>query len=238
MCKKQTSVLHSSTEAKVIFLDARFRMDGIHVLDLWDLEKVMHSSKNVPARGNPSRDETKVLARRKPSRDDIQSKHANTKTKRHGIQENEELSNVDHVVTSAKPCPFEAMLFIFEDNKAVIELDHKIQINYVDSKNQLADLLTQGNFTRDEWNHFLRLFNILSFSVFSCSDFKSINKSKIMSKRQQEGKPGEERVVAKSKPMMSLVPKNANRSPMLDSGVSNSPEWETSFEIVEESEKS
>ena len=45
-----------------------------------------------------------------------------------------------------------------------------------------------------------------------------------MSKRQQEGKPGEaEREVAKSKPMMSLVLKNANRSPTLGSGASNSP---------------
>ena len=65
---------------------------------------------------------------------------------------------------------------------------------------------------------------LMSFSVFSCSLFTSVNKSKIMSKRPQEGNPGEEeRVVAKSEPMMSLVPKNANRSPMLDSGEPNSP---------------
>ena len=31
----------------------------------------------------------------------------------------------------------------------------KIQIKYVDTKNQLADMLTKGNFTRDEWNHLL-----------------------------------------------------------------------------------
>ena len=34
----------------------------------------------------------------------------------------------------------------------------KIQIKYVDTKNQLADFLTKGNFTRDEWNHHLCLF--------------------------------------------------------------------------------
>ena len=99
----------------------------------------------------------------------------------------------------------------------------QIQIKYVDTKNQLADLLTKGNFTRDEWNDLLRLFYIMSFSVFSCSHIKSINKSKIMSKRSmQERKPGEERVVAKSKPMVSLVSKNANRSPMQDSSVCSS----------------
>ena len=34
-----------------------------------------------------------------------------------------------------------------------IFLDSKIQIKYIDTKNQLADILTKGNFTRDEWNH-------------------------------------------------------------------------------------
>ena len=34
-----------------------------------------------------------------------------------------------------------------------INLDPKIQIKYVDTKNQLADILTKGNFTRDGWNH-------------------------------------------------------------------------------------
>ena len=76
-----------------------------------------------------------------------------------------------------------------------------------------ADLLTKGNFTRDEWNHLLCLFNIMSFSVFSCSHSGLINKPKTMSKRQQEETSREEeRVVAKSKAMMSLVSKTANRS--------------------------
>ena len=36
--------------------------------------------------------------------------HTNTKTKRHGNRDNDELSDVDHVVTGAKPSHFEAML--------------------------------------------------------------------------------------------------------------------------------
>ena len=37
MCKKQTSVPHSSTESQIISLDAGLRLDGIPALDLWDL---------------------------------------------------------------------------------------------------------------------------------------------------------------------------------------------------------
>ena len=47
MCKKQTSVSDSSTEAEVISLDAGLRMDGIPALDLWDLViEVFHSETN------------------------------------------------------------------------------------------------------------------------------------------------------------------------------------------------
>ena len=45
-----------------------------------------------------------------------------------------------------------------------IKLDCKIQIKYIDTKHQLADILTKGNFTRDEWNNFLRLLNISNIS--------------------------------------------------------------------------
>ena len=37
MCKKQTSVSHSSTESEIISLDAGLRLDGIAALDLKDL---------------------------------------------------------------------------------------------------------------------------------------------------------------------------------------------------------
>ena len=47
MCKKQTSVSHSSTEADNISLDAGLSMDGIPALDLWDLViEVFHSPPN------------------------------------------------------------------------------------------------------------------------------------------------------------------------------------------------
>ena len=138
----------------------------------------------------------------------------------------------------------EALLSIFEDNEAVIKmiikgrrhtmrhvsrtdrvafdwlfdrinLDSKIQIKYIDTKNQLADILTKGHFTCDEWNHLVCLFNI--------SHFRSINCLEAMSKRTQED-AGEERVTAKSKPMMNLVPRYSVRDPnVLASIASESP---------------
>ena len=77
-----------------------------------------------------------------------------------------------------------------------INLDPKIQIKYIDTKNQLADILNKGNFTRDEWNHLLCLFNISHFSSTVCSE--------TMAKRSQQDS-GEERVTAKSRPMMNLI---------------------------------
>ena len=75
-----------------------------------------------------------------------------------------------------------------------INLDPKI-IKYI---------LTKGNFTLDEWNHLLCLFNI--------SHFSSISSLETMSKRTQED-VGEERVTAKSKPMMNLVSRHRVRDP-------------------------
>ena len=135
------------------------------------------------------------------------------------------LKNIDCVPSNVQPLCQEALLYVFEDNEAVIKmtikgrshtmrhvsrthrvaldwlfdrinLDTKIQIKYIDTKNQLADILTNGNFTRDKWNHLLYLFNISHFSFTVCSD--------IMAKRSQQDS-GEERVTAKSRPMMNLV---------------------------------
>ena len=94
-----------------------------------------------------------------------------------------------------------------------INLDPKIEIKYIDAKNPLADILTKGNFTRDEWNHLLCLFNISHFSSTNCLE--------VMSKRTEKD-AGEERVTAKSKPMMNLV--SPSRNPKkLASTASESP---------------
>ena len=91
----------------------------------------------------------------------------------------------------------------------------KIQIKYIDTKNQLADMLTTGNFTRDRWNHLLCLFNISHSSSTDCSE--------VMSKRTQKDS-GEERVTATSKPMMNLDSRCSERTPdVLASTASENP---------------
>ena len=92
-----------------------------------------------------------------------------------------------------------------------VNLDSKIQIKYIDTKNQVADILTKGNFTRDEWNHLLSLFNISHFSSTVCSS--------AMAKRIQQ-ESGEERDTAKSGPMMNLT---ARMPSVVLSSTSSSP---------------
>ena len=92
-----------------------------------------------------------------------------------------------------------------------INLDSKIQIKYIDTKNQLADILFKRNFTRDEWNHLLCLFNISHFSSTVCSA--------AMAKRIQQ-ESGEQRVTAKSRPMMNLT---ARMPSVVSSSTSSSP---------------
>ena len=72
--------------------------------------------------------------------------------------------------------------------------------------------MTKGHFTRDEWNHLLTLFNISHFSSTVCSDTKA--------KRSQQGS-GEERVTAKSRPLMNFI---ARTPSFVSSSTSVSPE--------------
>ena len=109
------------------------------------------------------------------------------------------------------------LLYVFEDNEAMIKMiingrsptmrhvsrTHRVALDWLfdrinldpksksstsDTKNQFADILTKGNFTRDEWNHLLCLFNITHFSSTVCSE--------TMAKRLQHDS-GEEWVTAK-----------------------------------------
>ena len=109
-----------------------------------------------------------------------------------------DMDNVDFIPSDVNSSRQEALLKIFEDNEAVIKmiikgrsatmrhvsrthrvaldwlfdrinLEPKIQIKYIDTKNQLADILTKGNFTLDEWNHLWCLFNISHFEFHHLS---------------------------------------------------------------------
>ena len=203
MCKKQTSVSHSSTESEIISLDTGLRLDGLPALELWDLiVSVFGNISHVSDRaGQPVNGKNKSC-----NKIDV-------------------VHDIDLVPSNVQSASREALLYVFEDNEAVIKmimkgrsptmrhvsrthrvaldwlfdrnnLDPKIQIKYIDTKNQLADILTKGNFTRDEWNHLLTLLNISHFSSTSCIA--------AMAKRAQQDS-GEGRVTAKSRPMMNLT---------------------------------
>ena len=218
MCKKQTAVSHSSTESEIISLDTGLRLDGLLALELWDLiVSVFGNISHVSDRtGQPVNGKNK-------SYNKIDVMH-----------------DIDSVPSNVQSASREALLYVFEDNEAVIKmimkgrsqtmrhvsrthrvaldwlfdrinLDPKIQIKYIDTKNQLADILTKGNFTRDEWNHLLTLFNISHFSSTSCIE--------AMAKRAQQDS-GEGRVTAKSRPMMNLT---ARTPSFVSSSVSSNP---------------
>ena len=148
MCKKQTLVSHSSTELEINSLDAVLSLDGKPALDLFDLiVAVLHGNQE---RGDPHKS---------PTRNKI---HGNI----------DDLDNVDFISSNVHSSRQEALLYIFEDNEAVIKmiikvrsptmrhvsrthkvtldwlfdrinLDPNIQIKYIDTKNQLADILTK-----------------------------------------------------------------------------------------------
>ena len=221
MCKKQTSVSHSSTESEIISLDTGLRLDGLPALELWDL--IVSVPGNVPRDSdNPGRPVIDAHERQKSqSRIDV-------------------IKDIDLVPSNVQSAHHEALLYVFEDNEAVIKmiikgrsptmrhvsrthrvaldwlfdrinLDPKIQIKYIDTKNQLADILTKGSFTRDEWNHLLTLFNISHFSSTACLA--------AMAKRAQQDS-GEGRVTAKSRPMMNLT---ARTPSIVSSSASTNP---------------
>ena len=148
--------------------------------------------------------------------------------------------DVDNVPTNKHSCQGEPQLYIFEDNEAVIKmimkgrsptmrhvsrtkellligwffdrinLEPKKQIKYVDTKNQLADILTKGSSSRDDWNYFLCSFNIVSFPMFSCSHFSNflsedqVRKQSATSKRCQKTPSNEGSPTAKAMPSLVL----------------------------------
>ena len=162
-----------------------------HQLDVQEKQTSV-SANNTARRGEPAQGD--LCGTRDHSINKNKTKTPTERRKR----DIEQLSNVDYVPSNTHSSEGESQLYIFEHNEAVIKMsikgrsptirhvsrnhrvaldwlfdrinsEPKIQINCVDTKNQLADMLTKAHFTRDEWNHLVHLFNIMSFSMFSCS---------------------------------------------------------------------
>ena len=124
MRKKQNAVPHCSTEAEVFSSDAGLRMDGIPVSDLSDMViEVLHSP--------PSPFSSISTGRPVAMRSQCERHHKfQTKSK---ISMSEEicLKEIDHV----DPWLFDRT-----------NLDTNIQVKYVDTKSQLADIFDHGHF--------------------------------------------------------------------------------------------
>ena len=99
MCKKQTSVSHSSTESEIISLD------GIPALDLWDLivSVLGNTTQNHDRTGQP------VVGHDKSHKSSQQSR------KMFNVLNNDVPSNVQFSHQ-------EALLYVFEENEAVIKM--------------------------------------------------------------------------------------------------------------------
>ena len=134
--------------------------------------------------------------------------------KQKGNRDVDQLSHVDYATTNAHSSQGESQLYIFEDNEALIKmiilgrsptmrhvsrthkvaldwlldrinLDPKLQIKYADTQKKLADMLTEGSFTRDEWDYLLRVLTIMNLLA---SIFFQNRKRSVTSKRAQEKK--------------------------------------------------
>ena len=103
MCKKQTSVSHNSTESEIISLDAGLRLDGISALDLWDL--IVSVLGNVP---------------RVSDRSGHPECHIHKHHKSH--KKIDVMKDIDSVPSNVQSARQEALLYVFEDNEAVIKM--------------------------------------------------------------------------------------------------------------------
>ena len=103
MCKKQTAVSHSSTESEIISLDTGLRLDGLPALELWDLiVSVLGSVSQISDRsGQPDNDV---------------HKHHKSQGKINVMK------NIDSVPSNVQSSRKEALLYVFEDNEAVIKM--------------------------------------------------------------------------------------------------------------------
>ena len=62
-----------------------------------------------------------------------------------------------------------------------INLDPKIPIKNVDTRNQLADILVKGTFTRDGCHNLLHVFNIMVNSVFFFAAIPAVELTSLLS---------------------------------------------------------
>jgi len=175
LCKKQGAVSHSSSEAEVIALEAALRTEGIPALNLWEeILEMFSKDKNV---GSDSKPDLKAAPK---DEDQI-------------IQDI--LASVDYVPKTIPRSSGKAKILCLEDNEAVIKMtikgrspsmrhlsrthrvdldwlferfrdDPGVSIKYINTKIQIADILTKGSFTAEMWNKLQGLSSIVKMNAF------------------------------------------------------------------------
>ena len=147
LCKKQTAVSHSSTEAEIIALEAVMRMEGLPMLNLW----------------------TQVLDTVYRNKDDLAVITVQEQFQKYWTLS---LDSVDYVPASMPTHREDTRLIMVEDNDAVIKMlkkgrapamahvarTHRVNLDwllersfidpcvhgrYIDTASQLADILTK-----------------------------------------------------------------------------------------------
>ena len=152
MCKKQTCVSHRSTQSEITSLAASLRLDGIPALD------------------NPNANQKQKFKQSTEKLVNQRNTQCNTKLP----QKHSELSTVEFVSSNVNSSHKRAILYIFENDEAVIKMTikkriptrrhvsrtqrvaidrlldiffgPKIRITYADSKNQTRRHVDQGTF--------------------------------------------------------------------------------------------
>ena len=120
MSKKQTSVSNSSIESEIISLDAGLRLDGISALDLWDLI--------VSVLGNTTQNHDRTGKLVVSSSEICSRPHTIHKRKQSQGVIND-LDNVDFIPSNVQSSHQEALLYVNEDNEAVIKMSQSVQIH-------------------------------------------------------------------------------------------------------------
>ena len=187
VCKKQGAVSHSSTEAEVIALDAALRLEGLSALMLWDIvievlrPEKNHQNKKSLALGDQSQKQpTQGLMRLSQDSSGMVRPQSSVELL---------VREIDFVPPSAPLSSGLARLFMFEDNEAVIKIclkgrsptlrhisrthrvdldwlieriktDPGIQMKYVGTNEQMADMLTKASFTVQKWQNMLKMHQI------------------------------------------------------------------------------
>ena len=140
-----------------------------------------------------------------------------SQTKTSTMHDSSELFHIDNVPSNVRFSRSIAVMYVFEDNEAVVKmitkgrsptmrhvsrthrvsldwlfdrinLDPQIQIRYIDTKHQIADILTKGHVIRDEWKNLLCLFNISHFSFLCCA--KNFSLTSCITERINQRKTG------------------------------------------------